>query len=143
LQKSTALNLFTYGSLMFEPIWSKLVSGHYRASPAILTNFVRRCIKGDSYPIIFKGSPSDTVEGVLYRNITAEDLTRLDAFEGDYYTREAVTLQLPDGCAFPAQTYVLKDRYRHLADEQEWDPVRFATTDIHLFLAKYEGFLAR
>jgi len=80
---------------------------------------------------------------VLYRNITTEDLTRLDLFEGDYYTREAVTLQLPDGSTSPAQTHVLKDRYRHLADEQEWDPARFGSTDIHHFLTKYEGFLVR
>jgi len=143
LQQKTALNLFTYGSLMFEPVWSRLVSGHYPASPASLAGFVRRCVKDESYPVIFRGLPTDTVEGVLYRNLTAGDLDLLDAFEGDYYVREAVTLRLPDGSACPAQTYVLKDQYRHLADDREWDVDRFASTDIHHFLTQYTGFPVR
>ena len=141
MQSPTELNLFTYGSLMFEPVWSRLVSGHYPASPATLAGFVRRCVKDDSYPVIFRGSSTDMVEGVLYRNVTNEDIAVLDAFEGDYYAREAVTLRLPDGSAFPAQTYVLKDQYRHIADDREWDAARFSSTDIHHFLAQYSGFL--
>jgi len=137
------LNLFAYGSLMFETVWSRLVSGHYPASPATLAGFIRRCVKEDSYPVIFRGSSSDSVEGVLYRNISDKDLAVLDAFEGDYYAREAVTLLLPDGSTFPAQTYVLKDQYRHLASDLEWDAARFASTDIHHFLTQYSGFLVR
>jgi len=131
------MNLFTYGSLMFDAVWSRLVSQPYENSPAALSGYARKCVSGDSYPVVFKGDEYYSIAGMLYFNITPQDLAVLDEFEGEYYLREAVQVRLPDGSFQPAETYVLKDEFRHLASDRDWDADRFATDGIHHFIEKY------
>lgn len=43
-------HLFTYGSLMFEDVWNRLVKGNYLSQKAMLANgYARRCVKDDVY----------------------------------------------------------------------------------------------
>jgi len=131
------MNLFTYGSLMFDAVWSRLVSRPYESSPASLSGYVRKCVKNDLYPIVFKGDENISIDGMLYFNIEPQDLAMLDEFEGEYYLREAVRVRLADGSFLPAETYVLKDEFRHLASDQDWDAAHFASIGIHHFIEKY------
>lgn len=78
-------HLFTYGSLMFEDVWNRLVRGNYLSQQATLMGYARRSVKNDEYPVIFKPM---SLSGVVYYDISDEDMITLDAFEGEYYERK-------------------------------------------------------
>lgn len=130
-------HLFTYGSLMFEDVWNRLVRGHYLSQQATLHGFARRSIKHDEYPVIFHAD--EQVEGVVYYDINEEDMRILDAFEGEYYERQDVELSVKD-TSVRACVYVLKERYFDLIDQKPWSEALFATEGIKRFLANYKGF---
>jgi gamma-glutamylcyclotransferase (GGCT)/AIG2-like uncharacterized protein YtfP len=115
-------DVFTYGSLMFPPVWERVVRGHYADSNAILRGHARFTVGGQAYPGIVT-QPDAQVEGVLYRGVTAGDLLLLDAFEGQEYRRIAVELRLSDGTAAQAWTYLYIAQ--DLSDSP-WDPEAFA-----------------
>ncbi len=132
-------HVFTYGSLMFEQVWNEVVRGNYRSCPGTVSGFVRLSIQYEHYPAMLPGPVSSKVEGILYLDIDAEDLTRLDQFEGSIYDRRDVQV-MTDNNIHAAQAYVLKDSYRNLVSEQEWDPEKFQDEGILQFLGGYFGF---
>ena len=130
-------HLFTYGSLMFEPVWNRLVKGNYLSQKATLKGYARRSVKNDEYPVIFPADES--VEGVVYYDITDEDMITLDTFEGEYYERKEVEL-LVKGTPLQACVYVLKEKYFDIIDPKPWSETLFATEGINRFLVNYKGF---
>lgn len=74
-------NLFTYGSLMFKEVIYALTSvKDYQNSSATLQGFKRNHVKGKVYPGITPAVNSQ-VEGVVYFNVTKEDIETLNKFE--------------------------------------------------------------
>jgi gamma-glutamylcyclotransferase (GGCT)/AIG2-like uncharacterized protein YtfP len=130
-------HLFTYGSLMFEDVWNRLVRGHYLSQHATLNGFARRSVKEDEYPVIFQAN--EQVEGVVYYDISAEDMVILDAFEGEYYARQEVELWVKNE-PIRACVYVLKEEHFDIIDPKPWSEALFATEGIKRFLAHYKGF---
>jgi gamma-glutamylcyclotransferase (GGCT)/AIG2-like uncharacterized protein YtfP len=134
------MNLFTYGSLMFAEVWSQLVQGDYAKRPARLHGFTRRRVQEDVYPVIFKSDNREWVDGIVYLGLSDDDLRRLDAFEADAYDRQTRTVIVEDGEKLTADTYVLKDTYKHLIHNSEWDPQWFACEALPFFIRNYQGF---
>ena len=130
-------HLFTYGSLMFEDVWNRLVRGNYLSQKATLMGYARRSVKNDEYPVIFQAD--EFVEGVVYYDINEEDMITLDAFEGEYYERREVEL-LVKNAPVHACVYVLKEHYFDIIDPKPWSEAHFATEGIKRFLANYKGF---
>lgn len=130
-------NVFTYGSLMFDPVWSRVVAGTYDRLEAVLHGYDRKRIRDDVYPVIFPASPLSRVEGIVYQAVTATDLARLDSFEGEYYFRKTAQVVLADTFSLAAEVYVLKEEYYVIISPDSWDPVQFSTTDIHYFMHSY------
>jgi len=119
-----AMNVFTYGSLMYPQVWDRVVRGRYRNAPALLSGFERRALSGASYPGAIRNDAA-RIRGRVYFDVDAADLARLDAFESVDYRREDVVVALAEerGEAVPAQIYVYLDRARLLA--HDWDVARF------------------
>jgi len=130
-------HLFTYGSLMFEDVWNRLVKGNYLSQKAILHGYARRSVKGDEYPVIFQAN--ELVEGVVYYDISEEDMITLDIFEGEYYERKEVELLIKNEPVL-ASVYVLKAQYFDIIDPKPWSEALFATEGIKRFLSNYKGF---
>ena len=130
-------HLFTYGSLMFEDVWNRLVKGNYLSQKATLMGYARRSVKEDEYPVIFQAN--ELVEGVVYYDIDEEDMAILDAFEGEYYERTEVELLIKNE-PVQAYVYVLKESYFDIIDPKPWSEALFATEGIKRFLAHYKGF---
>jgi len=128
------VNVFTYGSLMFAPVWSRVVANSYEKFKAILQGYDRKAVQGETYPVIIPSSPTSQVEGIVYLNISLSDLARLDHFEGKYYFRKTEQIFAEGKNTFPAEVYVLKEEYYGIMSLKEWDPVHFSTTGIHFFL---------
>ncbi len=120
-------HVFTYGSLMFPEVWTRLVPRPRASVAAVLDGYVREGVRGQSYPGIREQAGAHTA-GRLYLDIDAQELARLDAFEGSEYQRESVTVRLDnrDGrtITLPAQVYRFIDRTR--LDGAPWDSARFA-----------------
>jgi gamma-glutamylcyclotransferase (GGCT)/AIG2-like uncharacterized protein YtfP len=136
----TPVHIFTYGSLMFAPVWQRVVSGTYTSSTATLHDYQRLAVKGEEYPVALAAT-GHSIDGVLYYAVHAQDVAHLDAFEGDYYTRIAVQVITNDGEAITAQVYVLKAEFGHIAAAQAWDVTQFAQGGgLENFMARYQGF---
>ena len=126
-------HLFCYGSLMFTPVWSRVVEGAYECTKARVRGFQRRGVEGKSYPCLIPGSQEDVVTGLLYFHINAADLARVDIFEGDLYDRQTVTCGDVDDQCYGAEAYVLKTRHRSVVTSTEWDETWFATEGLAQF----------
>ncbi len=136
-------NVFTYGSLMFDSVWTRVVRGQYRSTPARLTDHARVRVRNQTYPGVY-ASPGAAVEGVLYFDVQAADLQRLDAFEGNEYARVSVQAQPVQAveaqagappASVEAQLYLYLDRAQ--LEDAPWDPQWFATEGIKQFAVSF------
>lgn len=146
--------VFTYGSLMFEPVWSMVVSTPGRAPmPATINGYQRFCVRGETYPAIVAVADGQ-VSGMLYVDVTDEQLATLDAFEGSDYQRIEVaagltapsTEQKTQPAAVPPAASVVPTDVRAWVylflnepalDTRMWDPVRFESRDMAGFMRTY------
>lgn len=104
--------------------------------PALLQSYRRHRVRHADYPAILPHADS-TVRGTLVTGLTEGDIHRLDIFEGDQYSREAVTVQILQDVGLDerlsdeetsrlvvgdvtAQTYVWRDGEAAL-EAEEWD----------------------
>ncbi len=133
-----ASHCFTYGSLMCEDILFAVTGSHYRSQPARLEGFRRAPVLGQPYPGIVPAANAQ-VDGMLYLDLPDEACARLDAFEGEEYSRERIQVQLTDGRTESAWVYVFKPEYAHLLGLGEWDFDRFMEKDKARFVALYLG----
>src|SRR5690606_14239587 len=120
---------FTYGSLMFSPVWSRLVRGAHDSVAARLDGYQRYVVLGQDYPgLIARAGVS--VIGRTYLDVDADDLRRLDVFDRSRYRRQDVRPTLASGAAREAQRYLWVGE-RGLS-AMPWQPHRF---DLEAFLA--------
>ncbi|WP_263081698.1 gamma-glutamylcyclotransferase [Endozoicomonas sp. Mp262] len=115
-----AINVFVYGSLLFDEIVVHLTGQSFHTEPALLINHARyaihqkdRIAKGPA--IIYEAGK--TVNGKLLIDITPEALAILDKYEsGDAdasgYERVTVSVILKNGSKKSAQTYRAIDTMR-------------------------------
>jgi gamma-glutamylcyclotransferase (GGCT)/AIG2-like uncharacterized protein YtfP len=134
------VNLFTYGSLMCSDIMFKVADCQLDYCQAVLNNFFRSKMHGREYPGIV-AQPETEVAGILYRNLTPDALTRLDAFEGKMYQRQQVEVMTKEQGLTMAMTYVIKPRYRDQLTDEEWDFSYFLAFGKKKFEKTYFGFL--
>jgi gamma-glutamylcyclotransferase (GGCT)/AIG2-like uncharacterized protein YtfP len=125
-------DVLTYGSLMFEPVWSAVVTGKYSSQSVRVDGWQRFVIPGEDYPgaVLSAGA---SMAAVLWKGVGADDLGRLDEFEGDQYQRVPVVVG-PEGS--PAWIYAW--RGQRPLDSTIWDPDAFAQPEVMArFLAKH------
>jgi gamma-glutamylcyclotransferase (GGCT)/AIG2-like uncharacterized protein YtfP len=134
------MNLFAYGSLMFEEVWSQVVRGDYLRRPARLHGFLRRRAYGDVYPVIIPSNHGAWVDGVVYFGVSDGDIRRVDAFEAEPYDRQTHTVIVEGFEKHQADAYVLKENYHYMVDDREWDPQWFAREGLPFFIRHYGGF---
>jgi gamma-glutamylcyclotransferase (GGCT)/AIG2-like uncharacterized protein YtfP len=131
-------NVFVYGSLMFDDVWERVVKRHYEKQAAVLRGYRRLPVKGESYPGLVK-SFSGYVQGLVYFDVTAQGIRRLDKFEGSYYRRRQVRVKTADGRVHNASVYVFNRRYRRLLGSTSWDPQHFEMLYLSRFIRKYKS----
>jgi gamma-glutamylcyclotransferase (GGCT)/AIG2-like uncharacterized protein YtfP len=130
-------NIFTYGSLMFEQVWSMVATGSYDTLPVKVTGVRRKKVLNAPYPCLIESdSPEDFVEGIVYIGVSGEDVLRLDLFEGERYRRSAVECVSADGSVVAADAYFFRNEFRSLVGEEDWDPVWFREEGIRSFLGE-------
>lgn len=132
-------HVFVYGSLMFDGVWSRIVQHRYEKQAAVLSGYRRLAVKGESYPGLVK-SFNNSVEGVIYLDVTAQDIKRLDRFEGEFYKKIPVMVTSETGLVLNAEVYLFNRRNKNLLSNTPWDPLRFHTHHLRQFITKYRGF---
>lgn len=132
-------NVFVYGSLMFDDVWNRVVQCSYGKRTAVLSGYKRLSVKGETYPGLV-ASPDGSVEGMVYLDVTTQDMQRLDRFEGEYYKKIPVTVTADDDRVLDAEVYLFKQSYKNMLSDTPWDPVHFKAHHLRQFIAKYSGF---
>lgn len=132
-------NVFVYGSLMFDDVWNRIVQCQYEKNTAVLAGYKRLCVKGKTYPGLVK-TFGCSVEGVVYLNVSAQDIQRLDRFEGEYYKKIPVAVSSEGSHALDAEVYLFRQSYKHLLGNTPWDPDQFQTHHLRQFITNYGGF---
>ena len=131
------VHVFTYGSLMFDPVWSRIVAGNYDRCDAILHGYDRKGVRGEVYPVLVPSSMHSQVQGIVYFDVSESDLSRLDRFEGEYYLRKTEQVVTEKKKSIPAEVYVLKEEYYSIISHNEWNAAYFSTTGIKFFMGSY------
>lgn len=131
------MHVFTYGSLMYRRVWTRVVPGGHAAHGATIRGFARRRIRNEVYPALVRAPAGSAVRGVLYSAVSASDLALLDRFEneGESYGRIQVPAALDTGELLEAWTYLYLDPAR--VDDAPWDPNGFEADDLDHFLNTY------
>lgn len=127
-------SVFTYGSLMFDEVWQRVVRGHYRKCTAVLWGYRLCPLRNEMFPAIVQGGADDQVSGFLYSHINAQDLLRLDNFEGDYYRRETVMVSTANQQQCAALVYVLRDEFLDVLGDGVWDAKQFRSLHLANFI---------
>lgn len=108
---------------MFAEVWQRVARGHYTSHAATLDGYRRFAVRDDTYPGIIASSGS-TVVGLVYTDVDAADLVRLDDFEGALYQRIDAVVTDADSHAVKVQTYLCLEP--DCLSDQPWLPESFA-----------------
>jgi gamma-glutamylcyclotransferase (GGCT)/AIG2-like uncharacterized protein YtfP len=133
------MDLFTYGTLMSADIMARVAGCRLAALPATLPGYRRSQVKGEVYPGISEDA-AEQVAGVLYLNVPAAALQRLDVFEGEMYERREVLVKDEGGAARAAMTFVFRPAYLRLLTGIPWDFDQFLASGKKCFEEGYFGF---
>ena len=138
--RGALMDLFVYGTLMVAEVMHRVCGHTGRPQSAVLRDYRRWRLRGEVYPAIVPDVRGQ-VEGLLHRGLQPAQIAALDAFEGDFYRRMAVEVQV-GARSCPAETYVLDPAFTHLLSTEEWSLQAFAERAKGRFLTDYAGFRA-
>ena len=137
-EEGTVTNVFVYGTLMYDEVWSRIVIGEHKRIDAQLSGYRRLKFKDENYPGIVKGE--GTVRGLVRVDVNQDNLARLDTFEGTYYERVQEVVQDARGKDIQVDVYRIKERYTWMLEDVEWDMGQFEASGLRQFLSQYAGF---
>ena len=129
-------NIFVYGSLMNDEVFSCLIRGKFKRCFATLYGYKRTKIVGKNYPAI-RRSFHCKVNGILIMGLSYRHLIVLDRFEGSLYKRISVSVYTSQGKKRSCDTYFFKENYQHLLKVDEWCNDYFRDNHMVSFIKKY------
>jgi len=112
--------LFAYGTLMFPAIIESVIGRVPNSCPAMIKGYRRLEVAGESFPGLIK-EKDETVEGLLYVNISRDEWERLTAFEDDFYELQEVTVRSA-GKDIKALAYVVPHSRKSILSDKVWHP---------------------
>lgn len=133
------MNLFVYGSLMFPEVWEKITGLTSRGLPATLQDYAAHRIHDQSYPALIPVDGAVT-RGILYTGLDAGTLRKLDDFEGGFYQRVEVSIQMEGKSRVPAWTYRAGSPEHPDILSALWDAQHFVENELRTFLQQDPGF---
>ncbi|HIF50652.1 MAG TPA: gamma-glutamylcyclotransferase [Thiotrichaceae bacterium] len=106
---------------------------------ATLAGYQRFKFKDKTYPGIIENKAC-FVEGMLYQDLDEQTLSLLDHFESVLYERCLLNVVVNQMESEKAFAYVVKDEYRSLLSEEEWDLGEFKRKHLKLYLRDISEF---
>lgn len=126
-------NLFVYGTLLVPAVMQAVTGRAFKCANATLTGFVRYQVRGQVFPGIIRHNDME-VEGAVYFSIDTDSLQRLDIFESDIYSREAVTVKLDNNRLITAYTYTVSPGHKNILTNRAWDLEQFKQEHLATYL---------
>ena len=128
--------LFCYGTLQVPEVIKAVTGCTYPDRPAILHGYAIYRVKDAEYPGII-GSAESEIKGVLYDDVSDQDLKVLDLFESDLYRRQLLEVKLKDGNFCNAWCYVIRDSNKNLLTDETWRLEDFLDHGLESFMSGY------
>ncbi|MBF0353020.1 MAG: gamma-glutamylcyclotransferase [SAR324 cluster bacterium] len=126
---------------MYPQIWNRVTRSTHKGVSAILKGYGIYRVHGEVYPGVILTQPQDQVEGILYRDVSEIELSRLDAFEGEMYERVQVMVELPPECHLQESfVYRIHPDFRNELTRDPWTSIWFEQHGLKLFEKEYQGF---
>mgnify|MGYP001084856298 CR=1 FL=1 len=113
--------LFCYGTLVFEKVILRLIGRVPESTAAVIENYARYRIADTDFPGIIP-KPNERVRGILYQELTSNEMNILDDYEGECFGREQVWIRNEEGRLERCWVYIFKSEYYHLLVREPWDP---------------------
>ena len=135
------MHVFTYGTLMFPEVWKAVAGREFKSIKGIAAGFAVYRVRDAVFPGIVHASEQDGVRGVVYLDVAAESLARLDLFEDDFYRRETLWVACDDGERRAAEAYVVPTENRAVLTDEPWRADEFvASGGLQEFIERFQGF---
>lgn len=133
------MHLFTYGTLMLPEVMEIVIGALPASEPARLVGFRRAALRGAIYPGLVPAAGRET-QGVLWRDLDAGQLGRIDRFEGALYEREQVAVECRGAAAREAAVYVIGAAHRHRVEAAPWSEADFRARHLAAYLRDCRAF---
>lgn len=131
--RKTGEHLFVYGTLLLPKIMQQVSQQRHFSRKAILYNFARYKVRGKRYPGIVREHGA-SVTGLLYSNVTPAAWRRLDDYEGHFYQRQQVEVELGQNEYCLAWVYLVPVSQRHRLGWRDWSFAQFRQRHLQGFL---------
>jgi gamma-glutamylcyclotransferase (GGCT)/AIG2-like uncharacterized protein YtfP len=131
---SSPVQLFVYGTLQLPDVLQAVVGERWHGRAAVLEGYARYRVQGKPYPGIIV-EPAGSVSGLLYSDVGALAISRLDQYEGELYERRTLAVRV-GGSTLTAVSYVLGDRYRSLLSTEGWELATFERDHLAEYLER-------
>ena len=134
------MHVFAYDTLMEPAVMTAVTGQRFSSQPAELRGYGRFRVRDAVYPGLV-AQPAAATQGVLYREVDADALSRLDTFEAAMYDRRALTVDIderPTGRrSLSAEVYVVRSSERARLSSEKWDPDQFRRLHLDAYLQGY------
>lgn len=135
------MHVFTYGSLMFAEIWQIVVGREFETVEGVVTGYSVLRVRRGAYPGMIATPTQEVVRGLVYLDVDAASIARLDRFEGRFYERLSLAVACSDGRHRTADAYVVPERNRRGLTAEPWTASEFVTSGgIADFTRRFQGF---
>lgn len=140
-QYDAAMELFTYGSLMFPEVWSAVVGREFATIEGTASGYAIYRVRDAVFPAIVAARKESVVRGLVYLDVDDESIARLDRFEDDFYDRLEMAVDCADGKERTAGAYVVPPKNRHVITTEPWKAEWFVSSGgLADFIARFQGF---
>ena len=135
------MHVFTYGSLMFSEVWQTVVGREFATVEGTVAGYSIYRVRDAVYPGIIAAADECVVRGLVYLDVDAASLARLDRFEDDFYDRQSLSIDCSDGQRRAADAYVVPAKYRRVLTAEPWDAAWFVSSGgLEDFIRRFQGF---
>ena len=119
-----AVNLFTYGTLMFDPIWSRVTGRIHPSITGTLDDYEARKIVGEVFPGLVPAAGC-RVNGRIWQEVSPDDIAALDRYESHIYERRIMEVQGAKNVRLECWTYVVRPEFRARLLDEPWQAKEF------------------
>jgi gamma-glutamylcyclotransferase (GGCT)/AIG2-like uncharacterized protein YtfP len=138
-QRTSSMNIFTYGSLMYPAVINALTDCNFSYEDVTIQDFERRAIQGKKYPGLRRHIGS-MAQGRLWFDIDESSMRMLDSFEDSLYERQTVEITSKSRGVINAFAYVVPKHLEHTLEDIPWDPNVFENMHLAQYVKMCERF---
>ena len=135
------MHVFTYGTLMFPEVWRIVVGREFETVEGTLAGYSIFRVRDAVFPGIIAAAGECVVRGVVYLDVDAASVERLDRFEDDFYARQRFRSTAATASDARRTRMSCRRRIRHVLTAEPWNAETFvASGGLADFIARFQGF---